>query len=376
MKLLPFKSSRQSSIGMELEFQLIDPISFDLISKAKDFIRNIHESPYQNKIKPEITQSMIEINTSIHHSPTMIIGELADIQAFLLYQAKLAGVRISGGGTHPFQQWSLQKIFPTPRFKSKAHLYRYLSKRSTVFGLHIHVGCKTAEDALYLTHAIARFIPQLLALSASSPFYQGIDTGFASARSSVFNAFPLSGVIPYLTNWKAFSEYYYKMRKLKIIDSMKDFYWDIRPKPEFGTVEVRICDTPLTLNKAVIISAYLQTLADYLLTEKPDILSQDLYYLYSYNRFQASRYGLDGEFINPTDFKKISIADDILKTIERIQPYTKQLNNTQLISQIEFNAINKLNDANKIRQIYKDKPLFENLMRIQCEYWENHCDRG
>src|SRR5262249_27038602 len=147
--------------------------------------------------------------------------------------------------------------------------YTYLSKRSTVFGQHIHIGCKSGEDAIYLTHALSRYVPQFIAICASSPFYQGVDTGYASSRSTVFNAFPLSGVMPYLITWNEFSEYYYKMRNYGIIGSMKDFYWDIRPKPEFGTVEIRVCDTPLTIRTAAIITAYIQALSLYLLEEKP-----------------------------------------------------------------------------------------------------------
>ncbi len=250
MRKLPFKKSSVASIGVELEFQLIDPHSYGLISRAKDLIRNIEASPYQIRIKPEITQSMIEINSSIHHSPQTMLEEFSELQSYLLEQANELSIAICGGGTHPFQRWSTQKIFPTKRYKKVSNKYRYLSKQATVFGQHIHVGCGNAEDALYITHALARYVPQFIAIMASSPFYQGAYTGFCSSRSTLFNSFPLSGVIPYLINWNEFSDYFYKMRNLGIISSMKDFYWDIRPKPEFGTVEIRVCDTPLTIKKS------------------------------------------------------------------------------------------------------------------------------
>lgn len=369
MHRLPFKKSSIASIGVELEFQIVRPSSYALVSRAKDLIRNIKEGPYQLKIKPEITQSMIEINSSVHTSVHELLKEFADIQTYLLEQAAKIKVLICGGGTHPFQKWSMQKIFPTPRYKTLAQKYRYLSKRSTVFGQHIHVGCGNAEDALYLTHAFARYVPHFIALAASSPFYQGIDTGFYSSRSTVFNAFPQSGVIPYLINWNEFSDYFYKMKTLGIISSMKDFYWDIRPKPEYGTVEIRVCDTPLSFKKAVMIAAYIQALALYLLDERPNQVGHDLYYCYNYNRFQASRYGFEGDFINPYLLQHSSILDDFTETVKIIEKYTRQLGNTDFISQLQNDANNNLNDALLLKQHYKNDGSLPKVVSEQCKIW-------
>lgn len=369
MKQVPFKHSALVSIGVELELQIIDPMTHDLISHAKDLIRNIKESAYQKRVIPEITQSMIEINSSVHHSPKKMYQELRAIQSFLLEQSKQIGICLSGGGTHPFQKWTLTKIFPTKRFKNKARKYRYLSKRSTVFGQHIHIGCQSGDDAIYLTHALARYVPQLIAISASSPFYQGIDSGFHSSRSTVFNSFPLSGVMPYFQNWQEFSDYFYKMRRLGVVETMKDFYWDIRPKPEFGTVEIRVCDTPLTLKKAAIIAAYLQSIAHYLLEKKPIILNKDLYFLYSYNRFQASRYGLLGEFINPENLKTSTILDDILVTIKKIKPHIKYLKNDSYIDQLTHDVRLKQNDAMLLRKIQKQVGTLPKLVHEACVMW-------
>lgn len=369
MKNLPFKRSDKISIGIELEFQIIDPITYNLIPRAKDLIRNISSSSYQKWLKPEITQSMIELNSSVHHSPQKMYEELVKVRSFLLNQSKKLGVYFSGGGTHPFQKWSLNKIFPSKRFKNLSHRYRYLSKRSTVFGQHVHIGCPSAEDALYLTHAFARYVPQFLALSASSPFYQGLATGYASSRANVFSAFPMSGVIPYLTTWEEFSEYYYKMRKLGIIESMKDFYWDIRPKPEFGTVEVRVCDTPFTLKKAVTLAAYMQTLAYYLLEERPALLTPDLYYVYGYNRFQACRYGYGGQFIDPQTLQHRLIGEDILLTLKTIKKYATKLNNTGFLSLIAKDVTNNKNDASLANAIFNKTDSLPRVVREQCLLW-------
>lgn len=372
MKILPFKTSAPATIGVELEFQIINPNSFALISRAKDLIRTIKESAYKTRIKPEVTQSMIEINTSIHNTPTEMLEELLELQKFLLVQADILNIAFCGGGTHPFQKWAMQKIFPTARYKRLSRKYQYLSKQATVFGQHIHIGCKSGEDALYLTHALARYVPQFIAICASSPFYQGIDTGYFSARATLFNAFPLSGVIPYLITWDEFSAYFYKMKNLDIVTSMKDFYWDIRPKPEFGTVEIRVCDTPLTLKKAVIITAYVQALALYLLQERPIKITRDLYYLYAYNRFQASRYGFDGVLIDFDNSKRCLISDDIHQTIKKIERYANQLNNMNYISLLINDVINKRNDTELLRQILKKVSSLPKVVAAQCDFWINN----
>lgn len=372
MKTLPFKTSSTASIGTELEFQIINPTSFSLISRAKDLIRNIRESTYKTRIKPEITQSMIEINSSIHISPLEMLPELLSLQAFLSQQGRELNMAFCGGGTHPFQKWTMQKIFPTERYKKLSRKYKFLSKRSTVFGQHVHVGCKSAEEALYLTHALARYVPQLIAISASSPFYQGIDTGYDSSRSTVFNAFPLSGVIPYLINWNEFSDYFYMMRNYGIISTMKDFYWDIRPKPEFGTVEIRVCDTPLTIKKAVMVVAYIQALSLFLLEEKPIVITRDLYYLYNYNRFQASRYGFFGKLIDAYTSQSVLIADDIIDTIKKIERAANQLNTMPYISQLMEDVINKKNDATLLRQIHKQVNSLPKVVEEQCKMWASN----
>lgn len=370
MKAIPFKKSREVSIGVELEFQIVNQQTHGLTARAKDLIRSIQNDDFKRLIHPEITQSMIEINSSIHQSPQDLLTEFKAIKSYMLEQAAQLQIRICGGGTHPFQRWSNQKIFPTTRFKNLSRQYRYLMKRSTVFGQHIHIGCKSSEDALYLTHALARYVPHLMAMSASSPFYQHVDTGFHSARSNVFSVFPLSGVVPYLKDWREFSQYYYKMRHLGIVSSMKDFYWDIRPKPEFGTVEVRVCDTPLTITKAVTTAAYLQTLALYLLTERPITLSHDLYNLYSYNRFQAIRYGFDGVIIDSEQLNHVSIADDIKNTIQKIAGYSADLKNDGFMAMILSDINENQNDATRIRNIFKAVATLPKVVKEQCDIWE------
>ena len=154
-----------------------------------------------------------------------------------------------------------------------------------------------------------------------------------------------------------------------IIESMKDFYWDIRPKPEFGTVELRVCDMPLTVKKGVIIAAYLQALALYLLAERPVKVTHDLYHVYNFNRFQASRYGFEGNINDAETGQPVLIADDIMTTLKKIEHYANQLNNMGYISLLTNDVMNKENDTATIRKIYKQVESLPKLVQEKCQIW-------
>ncbi|KTD06549.1 carboxylate-amine ligase [Legionella gratiana] len=367
MKQLDFNKSSEVSIGVELEFQIIDPNSFSLTSRANDVLEHIQSSDYKRKIKPELTQSMIEINSSIHYGIKELYQELHQLYNFLLQIASHLNIFFCGGGIHPFQKWTTQKIFLNKKeYKDFGEKYEFLAKRATVFAQHMHIGCTNPEDALYLAHALSRFVPHFIAISASSPFYQGVDTGFVSSRSTMFKAFPFSGAMPFLKNWNEFSRYFYERHELGIIKSMDDFLWDIRIQPKFGTVEIRVCDTPLTLEKVVLIAAYFQSLSLYLLKEQPININQDLYSLYDYNHFQASRYGFNGHLI---DGSKKRISQDILTTIKKIKKYTQKLQNNEFIELLRNVVKNKNNDAEHLKEILNRTKSLQKVVFVQCQEW-------
>lgn len=366
--LPPFHSNTDLTLGVELELQLINLHNFDLTMEACDFLRRLKEKQIPGEVKPEITQSMIELNSSIHHSHASLLNELRQIRDGLRDEANKTHIGICGGGAHPFQKWKSQRIFPTERFASVSEQYGYLAKQFTVFGQHIHIGCENGDDALYLCHALARYIPQFIALSASSPFHQGVDTSFDCSRLTIISAFPLSGTPPWIHSWDEFTLYFDKMLKLGVIKSMKDFYWDIRPKPEYGTVEIRICDTPLTVDKAADLAAYAQLLSYWLLQHRPN-LSRDIYLTYLINRFRAARYGLEAEFIDPVQQKDCQLADDIKATCEQLSSYANQFNAQEALDRIYHSAQNKYNDAKWVRDCFVKDGSLNDVVRNQVELW-------
>ena len=257
MPELTFKSSSALTFGVELELMLVNTRDFNLAPDADDLLRARDARSARRRV---------EARDHAEHGRDQHVGARALSRArspscsgtrdVLAGHARKMNVAIAGGGTHPFQKWSDRKIYPTERFLSVSELYGFLAKQFTVFGQHVHIGCANADDAIYLTHALIRYVPHFIALAASSPFYQGVDTAFDSSRLSIVNAFPLSGTMPLVRDWAEFNRYYDRMFELGIVASMKDFYWDIRPKPEYGTVEIRVCDTPLTVDRAAQIAAF------------------------------------------------------------------------------------------------------------------------
>jgi carboxylate-amine ligase len=209
---------------------------------------------------------MRSANSDVHTNHTELVAQLQLIRDTLVQAGEQLNIGICGGGTHPFQKWSERRIFSKPRFKEVSELYGYLAKQFTIFGQHVHIGCASGDDAMFLLHSLNRYIPHFIALSASSPYVQGRDTLFDSARLNSVFAFPMSGRAPFTLRWDEFANVYFaKMERTTIIRSMKDFYWDLRPKPEFGTIELRVCDTPLTVERAASLAAYLQALCSHLL---------------------------------------------------------------------------------------------------------------
>jgi glutamate---cysteine ligase / carboxylate-amine ligase len=366
---LDFKQSNAFTIGVELELQLVNLQDFNLAMEAEDLLRRLSEIPLVGEVKPEITQSMIELNSSVHSSYSTLLAELRALRNALAEETSKTHVGICGGGTHPFQKWKDQRIFKTERFDTVSEQYGYLAKQFTVFGQHIHIACENGDDALYLCHALARYIPQFIVLSAASPFNQGIDTAFNCSRLAVISAFPLSGTPPWLLKWTDFQDYFDRMMNLGVISSMKDFYWDIRPKPEYGTVEIRVCDTPLTVDKAAELAAFAQMLALWLLETRPPLMP-DIYLTYMVNRFRAARYGFDAVIIDPLKQTKKPLTEDILLTCSQLEPYAVQLNAMEVLVRIRTDVLKRKNDAEWLRTTYAGLGSLNDVVRMQTELWK------
>jgi carboxylate-amine ligase len=367
--MLEFKNSTPLTMGVELELQIVNRRDYNLTRGSSDLLTLLETQKHGYDIKPEITESMIEIATSVHRDHKEMLAELETMRKLLSACADKLNLGLAGGGAHPFQHWEDQRIFPTERYRLVSQLYGYLAKQFTVYGQHVHIGCANGDEAVRLVHLLARYIPHFIALSASSPFYQGVDTSFQSSRLTSINAFPLSGYMPFVADWEAFNAYFDKMKGLGIVASMKDFYWDIRPKPEYGTVEIRVCDTPLTIETAVALGAYAQTLAKYLFEQRELAPAQDIYLTYSYNRFQACRFGLAGVLINPLSGAQLPLKEDILASFEMLADAAQELGTADAIELLRRRIIDGVSDAEWLRASYQKSGSLSDVVRRQSGLW-------
>jgi glutamate---cysteine ligase / carboxylate-amine ligase len=362
-RLEPFQKSAALSLGVELELQLVNTHDYDLAPYADDMLRLMAKYELPGSVVPEMTSSMIEVSTGVCHSSSDVLGQLSQIRDALVKSADKLNVAVVGGGTHPFQQWHERRIYDKPRFRQLSELYGYLSKQFTIFGQHVHVGCPDADTALVLLHRMSRYIPHFIALSASSPYVQGQDTAFDSARLNSVFAFPLSGRAPLALTWADFEVYFNKMTRTGVVTSMKDFYWDIRPKPEFGTIEIRVFDTPLTIERAAALAGYVQALASWLMKDQPFMPAEDDYLVYTYNRFQACRFGLDAVYVDPGTGEHMALREHILHTMHLINDHATQVGASASVQMLRNDVNRNHNDARWLRELQGQERLLAEVIR-------------
>jgi carboxylate-amine ligase len=369
MSEMTFNASPNLSIGVELELQILKARELDLSRDAQDLLARLQRVEVPGAVKPEITQSMIELNTSVHTSYDGLLAELRQTRDIVAREALRLNLLIAGGGTHPFHRWSERRIFPDERFNLVAQRYGFMAKQFTVFGQHIHIGCPDGDTAIYLAHAFTRYLPHFIALAAASPFYQGEDTLFQSSRLAVVDAFPLSGHMPTVTTWSEFIDYFDNMVKLGIVASMKDFYWDIRPKPEYGTIEIRVCDTPLTVERAALLAGYAQTLAHHLLAQRPPALLPATYHVNRFNRFEACRFGCEAQLVDALSSQRCSLRDDVANTVTLLTDAAAALGTEAVLSEIDGLLRGAPAQSELLRQRYQQRQSLADVVQAQADYW-------
>ncbi len=370
--LEPFQQSDALTLGVELELQLVNTHDYDLAPYSDEMLRLMSRYNLPGSVVPEMTSSMIEISTGVCQSTAQVLGQLSQIRDALVKCADKLNIAVVGGGTHPFQQWHERRIYDRPRFRELSELYGYLSKQFTIFGQHVHVGCPDADCALLMLHRMSRYIPHFIALSASSPFVQGQDTQFDSARLNSVFAFPMSGRAPFTLDWDDFGKFFAKTTRTGVVKSMKDFYWDIRPKPEYGTIEIRVFDTPLSVERAAALAGFVQARASWFLHEEPFMPQEDDYMVYTYNRFQACRFGLDAVYVDPPTGQHMPLREHIEQTVRRIGDHARKLGAGRGVQLLSEDAELGTNDARWLRERQLKERLLAEVVRQAALKFRGH----
>ncbi len=347
MGQITFHSSTPGTLGIELELQLIHPDTFDLTPVAPRLLDALQAHPLHGSVKPEITRAMIEINSGVHDEPGELLTEMRQLRDAVCEGASAVQARIAGGGTHPFMRWQDRRIFGSPRFEQVAGRFGYLASKFTVFGQHIHLGASSGDDAIAMIRRLMPYTPHLVAMAASSPYQDGIDTQFASSRPHAMNGFPLAGHMPEeISDWYGFEAHMMTMRAYGLIDDLKELYWDIRPKPELGTVEIRVCDTPLCVERACQIAAFAQALSAWV-ADAPDP-SPLAWLAYRVNHFEACRFGLRADYVD-TDGSTVSLHSHLDRLFDQLMPFAQARGSGELLSDLRSSLTSQGNDARWLR---------------------------
>ena len=287
------------TVGVEEEFQIVDPHTWELRSHVSELLASSAPA-FGDAIKREMHQSIVEVGTKICRNVAELAEEIIRNRRDLADAAERTGLRIAAAGTHPFSNWMDQVISPGERYENIVEELQQLARSLLIFGLHIHVAVPDKASMIELLNEARYFLPHLLALSTSSPFWQGRDTGLKSYRTTVFRRFPRSGIPDKFESWSEYEDYVNTLVELHCIDNGKKVWWDLRPHPTFGTLEFRVCDVPTSPRATVALAALAQAVVVKLHRLRRGNLGFRIYprNLVEENKWRAARYGIDGKLID------------------------------------------------------------------------------
>ncbi|MGI8478487.1 MAG: carboxylate-amine ligase, partial [Gaiellaceae bacterium] len=317
------------TLGVEEEYQLLDGESLDLVQHIETMLDAVSGHELEDRINPELMQSVIEITTPVCRTAGDVSRELLKLRRYVTEVAHSKGLRVGSAGTHPFSLFERQRITANDRYRALIHQMQYIARRELIFGMHVHVAVDDPEKAIKVVNGLLPQLGPLLALSASSPFWRGEPTGLASSRQMVFSAFPRSGPPPRFRDYADYAEVVGQLEKSGCIADYTSIWWDIRLHPRLGTVEIRICDAVTRVEDAVAIAAYCQSLVKHL-SERYDAGEEIPSYhriLTTENKWLAARYGLEAPVMDLGSGRRnrIPVARLVRRTVAEIRPHAREL---------------------------------------------------
>jgi carboxylate-amine ligase len=310
------------TVGVEEEFQIVDPTTWELRSHVSELLASSAPA-FGDHIKREMHQSIVEVGTKICGSIEELAGEIIRTRRDLADAAERVGLRIAAAGTHPFSSWMDQVISPGERYEMIVEELQQLARSLLIFGLHVHVAVPDPSSMIDLMNEARYFLPHLLALSTSSPFWMGRDTGLKSYRTTVFRRFPRTGIPDHFDSWREYERYVEMLVELHCIDNGKKIWWDLRPQPTFGTLEFRICDVPTAPCASIAIAALAQAIIVKLYRLRERNLGFRRYHraLIEENKWRAARWGIDGKLIDFGKRREVpmrELAEELLEFIDDV----------------------------------------------------------
>lgn len=332
--------SSQFTLGIEEEFQMVDRQTGQLCPHILTILEK-GASYFGERIKPEMLQSAVEVVTGVCPDIPSARRELRELRQTLIHLLEEDGVSLISAGTHPEAHWPDQISMPNPRYVELEEDLQDIARSILIFGLHVHVGVESPELAIALMNQARNWLPQLLALSANSPFWGGRFTGIKSYRSVIWRPFPRNGVPDVFTSWHDFDSYVQTLIRTGCIDNGKKIWWDIRPHPFFNTIEFRICDMPARFDDSIALAALCQALVAKLTWRSTHGVYEPVIprVLIEENKWRAMRYGLDGEILDFTGDRRLTMRESIHELLDFVDDVLDDLG-----SRAEINYLRLLLD--------------------------------
>ena len=331
------------TLGVEEEYMLLDPESFDLVQHIDTVLASMAGHELESQVRPELMQSVLEIATPVCRTAGDVDRELRKLREYVTSVARGEKLRVGSSGTHPFSHFERQRITARDRYRALVDQLQYVARRELIFGLHVHVAVDDPDKAVQVVNGLLVELPPLLALSANSPFWRGEATGLSSTRQMVFAAFPRSGPPPRFRDYNDYAEVVGQLEKTGCIADYTHIWWDIRPHPRLGTVEVRVCDAVSRVEHAVGLAAYCQALVKHY-CERYDRGEEIRSYhriLTSENKWLAARYGLEAPLMDLETGRRnrVPVAQLVRRRLRDLEPHARELG-----SEAELDGIREILD--------------------------------
>ena len=361
-----FGKTKPYTLGVEEEYMLLDPESFDLVQHIDTFLAAVAGHELEDQMKEELMQSVLEIATPVCDTAAEVDRELRKLREYVTSVAAQKSLRVGSAGTHPFSLFEAQRITARDRYRALVDQMQYVARRELIFGLHIHVAVDDAEKAIQVVNGLLVELPLLLALSASSPFWRGEATGLASTRQLVFAAFPRSGPPPRFRDYADYAEVVGQLEKTGCIADYTHIWWDIRPHPRLGTVEVRICDSVSRVEHAVALAAYCQALVKMYCErfDRGDEIRSYHRILTSENKWLAARYGLEAPLMDlATEARnRVPVAQLVRRRLKELAPHAKELGSEDALEGIR-EILSRGNGADRQLRVFNENRDLTEVVR-------------
>jgi carboxylate-amine ligase len=348
----------QFTLGIEEEFQIVDPKTRELRSHVSEFLEE-GKMILGEQIKPEMIQSMIEVGTGICKNIEEARVDITRLRSIISGLAGKTGLAIVAASTHPFSHWEDQKIYDDERYSLLVQELQNVARSLLIFGLHVHVGVADLDRRIHIMNAARYFLPHVLALTTSSPFWMGHNTGLKSYRSEVFKQFPRTDIPDHFDSYSSFQRYVDLLVRTGCINDGKKIWWDLRPHPVFPTLEFRICDIPTRVDDTVAIAALFQAIVAKLTKLIEKNLGFRLYrrMLIQENKWRAVRWGIDGKMIDFGKQKEVPTRDLILELLEFVDDVVDELGSRKEIEHIHTILERRTSAEEQLRVFEETKDL-------------------